>query len=324
MKYCPTCGLTYSDNSFEFCLQDGANLVDEPNSAALTPTISLSESNNIINDLKRKSIEAENVNNNAWQSPPPPINDEPVAEPAQMSEIATLGNIFFEPGRTFEDLRRKPRFILVTLLIIAFAMTFQILFLNKMGDERLKRAVVEQIDKSSQTQSLSPEEKQQRVDLGMKFQGFAKYVIPVFIIIFFLIGGLIYWGGSSAMGGSITFLGALSVWVYSSFPPLFISTIANISILLLKSADDIDVTEAQSGLVHANLGFLLDGKSMPVLTTIVSLFDVFAIWSLILAVIGLQKVGKISKGAAWGIVILVTLIGVSFRILGAVSSGNPN
>ena len=322
MKICPICGLTYSDNSFEFCLQDGTNLIDEKNLDSQTPTISLSESNNIINDLKRKNIETENVNN--WQVPPPPVNEMPVKEPAQMSEIATLGNIFFEPGNTFEDLRRKPRFILATLLIIAFAMTFQILFLDKMGGERVKRAVVEQIDKSSQAQSLSPEDKQQRVDMTMKFQGFAKYVIPVFIIIFFLIGGLLYWGGSSAMGGSMTFLGALSVWVYSSFPPLFISTIANVIILFLKSADDIDITEGQRGLVHANLGFLLDGKSMPVLTTIVSLFDVFAIWSVILAAIGLQKVGKISKGAAWGIVILVTLIGVGLRIWGAISSGNPS
>ena len=274
--------------------------------------------------MSEENSTAFNSNNAEWQAPPPPENDINVKEPAQMSEIATLGNIFLEPGRTFEDLRRKPRFILATLLIIVFAVTFQFLFLNKMGDERIKRSIVEQMDKSPQSQGLSPEEKQQRIDLGMKIQGFVKYVYPVVIIILFLIGTLLYWGGSSAMGGSATFLGALSVWVYSSFPPLFISTIANISILFLKSADDIEMSEGQRGLVHANLGFLLDGKSMPVLTTIVSLFDVFAIWALILAAIGLQKVGKISKGAAWGIVILVTLIGVGLRIWGAVSSGNPS
>ena len=52
-----------------------------------------------------------------WQAPPPPEKiTEP--EPAQMSEAATLGNIFFEPGSTFEDLRRKPRFIMALLIMI--------------------------------------------------------------------------------------------------------------------------------------------------------------------------------------------------------------
>jgi hypothetical protein len=263
-------------------------------------------------------------NNSEWKAPPPPETPEIIKEPAQMSEVATLGNIFFEPGRTFEDLRRKPRFILATLLIIAFSMTFQILFINKMGEERIKRAVLEQINKSSQADSMSPEQKQQAIDLNMKIQGVVKYLIPVVIIILFLIGGLLYWGGSSAMGGSATFLGALSVWVYSSFPPLVVSSIANIIILFLKSADDIDITEGQRGLVHANPSLFIDGKSMPVLATIISTLDVFAIWALVLAAIGLQKVGKISKGAAWGIVILVTLIGIGLRILGAVTSGNPS
>ena len=53
-----------------------------------------------------------------WQEPPPPIEDTPVNEPAQMSEFGTLGSIFIEPGATFEDLRRKPRFLLAGLIII--------------------------------------------------------------------------------------------------------------------------------------------------------------------------------------------------------------
>ncbi len=47
-----------------------------------------------------------------WQSPSPPAGNVPVEEPAKMSEVGTLGSIFFEPGATFEDLRRKPRFLM--------------------------------------------------------------------------------------------------------------------------------------------------------------------------------------------------------------------
>lgn len=34
-----------------------------------------------------------------WQEPPPPIDDAPVKEPAQMSEVATLGSIFSSRAR---------------------------------------------------------------------------------------------------------------------------------------------------------------------------------------------------------------------------------
>jgi hypothetical protein len=47
-------------------------------------------------------------NQAGWQAAPPPQDLKTIEEPAQMSEAATLGSIFFEPGKTFEDLRRKP------------------------------------------------------------------------------------------------------------------------------------------------------------------------------------------------------------------------
>jgi hypothetical protein len=69
---------------------------------------------------------------------------------------------------------------------------------------------------------------------------------------------------------------------------------------------------------------LLDGKAMPVLTTLISTLDLFAIWGWILAAIGLRITNRLSSGSAWAIVILVALIGVGLRVLGALLSGNPS
>ncbi|MEP6903176.1 MAG: hypothetical protein ABJA66_15615, partial [Actinomycetota bacterium] len=100
--------------------------------------------------------------------------------------------------------------------------------------------------------------------------------------------------------------------------------IANLIILAFKSVDDIDIALDQRGVVHANPGFLLDGKSMPVLTTLVSVFDLFLIWGWILAAIGLQRTNKISSGSAWAITIILALVGIAFRVFGALMSGNPS
>ncbi len=73
-------------------------------------------------------------NTSNWQAPPPPEKIAATGEPAQMSEAATITGIFFEPGRTFEDLRRKPRFIYATLIIIVLATSFSFLLANKVVD----------------------------------------------------------------------------------------------------------------------------------------------------------------------------------------------
>src|SRR5438034_11719208 len=93
--------------------------------------------------------------NPEWQPPPPPENI-PEADPPQMSEVASLGNVFIEPGRVFEDMRRKPRFLLAGLITIAVISLFQIAFVEKVG---LGEIVKARIESSKRTQDLSSDQK---------------------------------------------------------------------------------------------------------------------------------------------------------------------
>lgn len=258
-----------------------------------------------------------------WQAPPLPEEIKQIEDPPQMSEAATLGNIFFEPVRTFEDLRRKPRFIFAALLITVLTTAFVFMLSNKIGEEGYRRFINEQLDKNQQTQTLSGEKRKQAVDLQLTIMSVTRYLIPVFLIIGFALGGLIYWLAIKAVGGRANYLHGLSTWVYASFPPTVISMIANMIILIFKPAEEIDVATSQRGLLNANPSFLMDGKEMPVVATFLSTFDLFAIWGWILAAIGLQVVGKISSAAAWGIVIILTLVGLTFRIVFSLLNGMP-
>lgn len=254
-----------------------------------------------------------------WQAPPPPIDNTPPVETAQMSEVGTLGSIFFEPGATFEDLRRKPRFILASLIMVALFTAFIVAFNTKLGFERIAR---ERLESSSWYQSQSPEQKETtlRQQTSPIVKGITYAVAPLAFLVSLLIGGLIYWLGANAMGGSATFLRGLAVWVYSGFPPFVVSMLANLLILFLKSADDIDIAASQSGLVQASPAFFMNAKTSPVLHAVIGTFDLFFIWGWILAAIGLRIVGKISTGAAWAIVLLVALLNVAFRVITALFS----
>jgi hypothetical protein len=261
-------------------------------------------------------------NDSELQATPPPENNIE-KEPPQMSEPGTLGNIFFEPAETFEDLRRKPRFLIALLIMTVLITAFTLLFFSRIGDERIRRNIVDQLEKNPAVQSMTPEQKRQQVEVSMTISSYVRYALPVFILIGFAIGGLLYWLGGKAMGGTGGFLHGLSAYVYASFPPTVILMLANIVVLFLKDPDDIDFAASQRGVVHANPSFLFDGKESPVLTTLISTLDLFSIWGWVLAAIGLHKIMKISKGSAWAVVLIFALLGVAYRVVSAYLSGNP-
>jgi hypothetical protein len=245
------------------------------------------------------------------------------SEQPQMSEVATLGNIFIEPGRTFEDLKRKPRFIMagviVSLLIAGYAWGLY----YKVGDAGMRDFTSEQLDKNPQTASLQGEARKSAIDMSLMIQTGVRYAVPVFVFISLFIGGLIYFAGAKAFGGSGGYMHALSVWVYSSLPPTVVGMIANFIVLAFKSTDDISIGASQRGVLHANPSILVDGATHPVLATFLATFDVFFIWGWILAAIGLRVTNRLSSGAAWGVVILLAVIGTLFRLGMAFLGGNP-
>ncbi len=246
------------------------------------------------------------------------------SEAPQMSEIATVTNIFFEPGRTFEDLRRKPRFIVGSLIIALFITAYGWGLYYKVGEAGMRRFVAEQIDKSPQAQSMSNEQKAQQVDLSITIQTVFRYLIPLVIFITLLIGGLLYFLGSKAFGGTGGFLHSLSVWVYSSIPPTVIGMLGSFIVMAIKSADEIDIAASQRGLLQANPAFLIDGKANPIIATLVGTLDLFMIWGWVLAAIGLRVTNRLSSGSAWALVIIIAVIGVLFRLIGAIFTGNPS
>jgi hypothetical protein len=197
-------------------------------------------------------------------------------------------------------------------------------FTQKMGEDRYRRFAAEQLEKSPQAGSMTAEQKQQNISLQLTVINVVSYALPIFIIILIALGSLIYWLGGKAMGGTLNYLHGISIWVYSSLPIAVVSTLANFIVLFLKSADEIDIAASQRGLLHANPGFFIDGKDMPVLATLLSTFDFFLIWGWILAAIGLQKVAKISSGASWAIVLILALLSLAARVISAYFSGNPS
>ncbi|HLL71805.1 MAG TPA: YIP1 family protein [Pyrinomonadaceae bacterium] len=233
------------------------------------------------------------------------------ADAATMSTPETLSGIFFEPARTFEALRARPRFLIAGIITILAFMAFYILFVQKLGAETIARAQIE-----SRSPDMAPEQLEQALSIQRNpmVQAITYASFPLVFALIFAAGGGLYLLGSMAMAKSMSYKQAVSVWVYSTLPPTLVFSLVNILLLFLKSKEDIDPAAVNQGLARANLALLVNPKEQPVLATVLGSFDLFQFYGLFLAVLGLRKIARLSSGAAWGIVLLIWAVGLLVRV----------
>jgi hypothetical protein len=262
-----------------------------------------------------------NAGGDFYAPPPPPFPKQEQLDGPSLSTSETLTGIFFEPGRVFESFRPKPRFLVAGLIVLAAIMAYTTVFYSHVGFEEVMRAAIEE---SPQAANLSPEQK----EAGLRFWtgpiGKAiAFASPVFAIpLVFAAGAGLYLLGVMAMGKSTTYSRTLSVWVYSSMPPILIAMLLNIVLVFVKTVEGPELVQAsRRGLVRANLSFLVNPAENPVIATLLGAFDVFTFYGLFLAALGLHKVARLSKGSAWGIVLALWIIGLVVKLAFSAISG---
>jgi len=237
---------------------------------------------------------------------------------ATMSTPETLTTIFFEPGRVFESLRARPRFLVAALITLVLTMLVTIILFQKVDFDQFMR---DRISESPNGGQMTEEKMDRAVKLGKIT---AKVAPPFAVIAIFAAGAGLYLLGVIAMGGKMTYKQALSVWTYSSFAPGVLMTIISLLLLFLRPADAIDLTRPGGGLLVTNPGAFLGSGTSPMLVAALSSFDLFTFYGLFLAAIGLRKVGKLSNGSAWAIVIAFWALGLIFHVCRAALFGRTS
>lgn len=230
---------------------------------------------------------------------------------AEMSTAETLTGIFFEPSRTFEALRARPRFLVAGLIVLLLTI---ILTLTVNARIDMGQFIRERIEQSPRAAQLTEEQKDVQVKFGKMI---AMVVIPLFIPIGIAAGSAIYMLLVMAFGGSITYKKALAVWTYSWLPPSLLTTLVAMLVLFLKSPDSI----SPENLVATNPGALMGEGSPKVLVALLRQFDILKFYGFFLAALGLRKVAKISSGQAWGVVLTLWFLGVLFVVARAALFG---
>jgi hypothetical protein len=245
--------------------------------------------------------------NSEFQPPPPPSAGAETSSGPSMTTTETLTGIFFEPGKVFDSLRARPRFLAagVVLVLLTVIVTAVLYLRVDMG-----QFIREKLEASPGAAQLTEEQKEVRVKYGKTL---GAVLVPISVPIIVAAGAALYLLGVIALGGSIGYKGSLAVWVYSSLPPAVLGTVIGVCVLLLKDPDRVDPEH----LLFTNPGAFMGEGTSPILTTLLLQFDLLKFYGLFLAALGLRKVARLSSGSAWGIVISFWVIGVVLRIVRA-------
>jgi hypothetical protein len=220
---------------------------------------------------------------------------------AKISPWGRVVGVFFSPKPTFEDIARKPNWVLPVVITTVLA----IIALTALNQRMNWRDYIrEKIDKSPRAADLSPEQKDRQVEISAKVTTYILYAAGVFGTIIFVtvVGGILMLAYNLLAGTGAKYPQAMAVVAHAGLVAL-VSTPIFLLILFLKPPGTIDPENPMA----TNVAAFLPEDSAKWLVTFCKSLDVFTIWSLILIAVGFAAINpkKLKGGKSFVIVFCV-------------------
>jgi len=231
-----------------------------------------------------------------------------VAAPLQekpSNPFSRMIGVLFSPRSTFEDIARKPDWVVPAIVIIVVALVGTIVTVPRIDFDGMYREALE-------AKGMSGPQMEQGLRFAIAFGKATMYLQPFFLLGALAVVGLLYWLGVKMLGGAATYPQVFSVVLYG-FMPQVIRLLIRIPIVLTKHG--LHIQDAET-VVRSSPAFFVHFKDNPVLWALLNRLDVFLIWSLVLMVIGLAVASRISKAKTAAIVIVVWCLGTLFAVGG--------
>ena len=228
-------------------------------------------------------------------------------EAATMSFLQRLIGVYFEPRKTFEDISRKPTWIVLFIIVCVLAMAVNYTLTTVMDQETLMR---KSLAMNPMTKNMSEEQIQQII--SQPRGAFARYsgliFAPVGVLVTYAVIAGIFLLVFVLMGATITYKKSLAATVWGMAPPGILLTALSVLFMFIKDPADIEINPA--GNVASNLGLLVSDKEHPVISSFLSSIDVFSFWTIFLLSVGFAALSERTltvKKAATGVLMLWAL-----------------
>jgi hypothetical protein len=232
--------------------------------------------------------------------------------PAPINHFARIIGVFFSPQSTFEDVARRPSWVLPVLLMTALGLVMAVVMNQKIDwrDVASKR-----IEESSRAANLSAEQKEQQIAMSAKFSpGFVYGLGLLGPILGVLIVAAVLLLAYNVIGGANANFSVSMGIVSHAYLVTIVSTLLLILILFLKPPGTLDLDNP----VAANIGAFLPDTTPKALMALARSIDIFNVWILLLISIGFAAFNpKKLKGKALSIAIAMWAVWVAIKMGGA-------
>jgi hypothetical protein len=233
----------------------------------------------------------------------------PAEAPGPINHFGRLIGVFFSPKATFEDIARRPSWILPVVLMTVLGIVVGVV-MNQKVDWR--DVAAKRIEESPRAANLSAEQKQQQIEMSAKFSPPFAYVFgaigPILAVVVVAAVMLLAY---NVIGGTSAGFGAAMGIVSHAFFVSVISTLFFILILFLKAPGTVDLENP----VATNVGAFLPDTVPKALQSLGKSLDIFSVWILLLISIGFAAVNpKKLAGKSLGIAISVWAVYVACKM----------
>jgi len=208
----------------------------------------------------------------------PPTDDQP-----EDSFFDRFLGVFISPGQTFDSIARRPDFIAPLIVAIGVAVAITETMMAKIGMERIVRKSIEMSSRASQ---MSADQMQQAVHQGATIGAIIARVAevvgaPIFLLVLAAVGLFIV---NVMFGGGAKFKTCFSVICYANLAGV-IGAVLGLVVIIFGDPEQFN----SQNFIPSSIGFFLNQRETPkFLYSLASSFDVFTIWILILAAMGLS------------------------------------
>jgi hypothetical protein len=235
-------------------------------------------------------------------------------EPAPLSEGQRLVDVFFAPGKIFTDLRRNANwwapFLISAIVSISFVyVADQKVGFRKIADNQLQT----QPKQADQVERMAPADREKNAQARTAVTKWISYGFFALVLIWYVVVAAVLLATLKfGLSAEVKFKTVLAMVVYASLPNILKAILAAVSLLAGVAGDAFTFQNP----VATNPGYFVDTATNPVLHAFLTSFDVFGIWTMILAAIGITCISKVKLGTAFAVVFgwfaILILIGVGF------------
>jgi Yip1 domain len=230
------------------------------------------------------------------------------------SAFGRIVGVLFSPKPTFESIVRRPTWILPLILVVGVSLIMIFIFGKRVG---WRDFMIRQDQQNTRTQkqmeSMSAADREKMIDTQTKVAPTFTYIVIVLAVfvgavitaaVLMLVFNLIH-------GTKIGFVQSLAIVSHSWVPGIIVGLLA-ILVLFLKDPSTVDLEH----MVASNGGAFLADDSPKWLVSLLTAFDLFVFWQIILLAVGYSAADpkKISFGKALGTIIAVWLIYVAVKV----------